>query len=259
MDARTPLAWFSCGEDAIPDGIEWLSAAERGRQATMRFTKRRTEYLLRRCVGKRAVAILLDLPSDPAGLARVALLNAPGGAPYVEVDGVRPPLEVSLTDRAGQAVALVGPTGSMAQGALGIDLEIVEPRSLGFVSDFLTCSEQRWVRAEHARAGDDGWNAAANLLWSAKEAALKVQRVGLRADTRTVEVTAQPVTRTDGWGALAIRSTSGEHFTGWWRRDGHYVLTLATRNDLPPPNSLPGSAALSEAVPTHSWLAQPLA
>jgi len=253
------LQWFACGEDAIPGGTDWLVPRERERLAGMRFTKRRTEYLLRRCAGKRAVATAYGLGEAPATLARIAMLNAPGGAPYVEIDGVRTDFDISLTDRAGHAVALLGPPGSMAAGTLGIDLEIVEPRSEGFVADFLTRPEQDWVGSERDRGAADGWDAAANLIWSAKEAALKVQRVGLRADTRSVLVTVHPLTRSDGWGELAIASTSGDRFVGWWRRDGAFVLTLATRAAGEPPSRLPGGADLAASTPVHSWLANPLA
>lgn len=253
------MRWYSCGEDAIPAGESWLVPRERERLARMRFTKRRTEYQLRRCAGKRAVAAALDLPHDPATLGRIAMLNAPGGAPYAELDGSPAGFDVSLTDRAGHAVALLGEPGSMPSGSLGVDLEIVEARSAGFVADFLTPPEQAYVAAERERAGVDGWDAAANLIWSAKEAALKVQRVGLRADTRSVVVTVQPVARDDGWGVLGIQSAAGESFTGWWRRDGAFLLTLATRAPAPPPAAMPGSGDLSRAIPTHSWLANPLA
>ena len=51
-----PMHWLAVSELSIPAGDAWLSDAERGRQATMRFTKRRTEYRLRRYAGKRAVS-----------------------------------------------------------------------------------------------------------------------------------------------------------------------------------------------------------
>ncbi|MEI2779536.1 MAG: 4'-phosphopantetheinyl transferase superfamily protein [Tetrasphaera sp.] len=252
------MRWFSCGEDAVPPGEAWLVARERERLARMRFTKRRSEYLLRRCAGKRAIAAALDLAPEAATLGRIAMLNAPGGAPYAEVDGAPAGFDVSLTDRAGQAVALLGEPGSMPSGSLGIDLEIVETRSAGFVADFLTPPEQQWVYAERERAGVDGWDAAANLIWSAKEAALKVLRVGLRADTRSVVVSVHPVDREDGWGRLAIAAAGGATFPGWWRRDGAFLLTMATRLPVDPPGLLPGSADLAGAVPVHSWLANPL-
>ncbi|MFN8096777.1 MAG: 4'-phosphopantetheinyl transferase superfamily protein [Dermatophilaceae bacterium] len=252
------LRWLACGENVVPSGESWLVPRERERLARMRFTKRRSEYLLRRCAGKRAVAAAYGLEVTEARLADIAMLNAPGGAPYVEIGGVRADFDISLTDRAGQAVALVGPSGSMAAGTLGIDLEIVEPRSEGFVADFLTPPEQAWVRAQRAASGADGWDAAANLVWSAKEAALKVLRVGLRADTRSVVVTILPAARADGWGELVVDGGAGVRFPGWWRRDGAYLLTLATRVPTEPPAILPGSANLGSAIPTHSWMAQPI-
>ncbi len=119
------------------------------------------------------------------------MLNHACGAPFVLVDGGPIGVDVSVTDRAGWAACLVG----AGLDAVGVDLELVEPRSDGFVRDFLTAPEQDYVRG---RGGDDA-RAAANLLWSAKEAALKVLQIGLRADTRSVDV-AHAGTRPDGWG-----------------------------------------------------------
>ncbi len=48
--------------------------------------------------------------------------------------------------------------------------------------------------------------------------ALKVLRVGLRADTRTVEVTIDHAVRPDGWGAMTVVGRDGTVFPGWWRR-----------------------------------------
>lgn len=248
------MRWLACGETSCPDGLGWLSERERGYLDTIRFTKRRTEFLLRRHTGKRAVTASLGLPTDDASLARVEILNRLTGAPYVQIDGERAALDVSLTDRAGWAVALVGSHGSFAAGTLGVDLEIVEPRSEGFVSDFLTGPEQEYVAA---RGRGEGWDVAANLIWSAKEAALKVLRVGLRADTRTVEVTIGQDRDEGGWAALTIRHIDGQVFPGWWRRDADFLLTLATLEPGPPPDLLLGGDDLATATPTHSWIDHP--
>ncbi len=247
--------WLSCGETSCPEGTDWLSERERGYLETIRFTKRRTEFLLRRHTGKRAVAAALGLPADPSTLARVEILNRLTGAPYVQIDGERAALDISLTDRAGWGVALIGSEGSMAAGTLGVDLEIVEPRTRGFVSDFLTPPEQEYVAA---RGAGDGWDAAANLIWSAKEAALKVMRVGLRADTRTVEVTVGHDRGPDGWHPLSVRHVDGQVFPGWWRRDAVFLLTIAALEETPPPTLLPGGDDLTSATPVHSWVDRPL-
>ena len=143
----------------------------------------------------------------------------------------------------------------MAAGTLGIDLEIVEPRSHGFVSDFLTPAEQEYVAG---RGRGEAWDEAANLIWSAKEAALKVLRVGLRADTRTVEVTVGDDADGDGWRRLSVRHVDGQVFPGWWRRDASCLLTLAALTETPPPTLLPGGDDLTAATPVHSWLDHPV-
>jgi 4'-phosphopantetheinyl transferase len=227
-----PMHWLAVSELSIPAGDAWLSDAERGRQATMRFTKRRTEYRLRRYAGKRAVSALLSRDLGLADLAGVELLNRPGGAPYVRLDGRDADFDVSLTDRAGWAIALAGPAGSMA-GTLGVDLEIVEERSRGFVSDYFTAAEQEWIRGA-GEPGSEAYAVAANLIWSAKEAALKVLQVGLRADTRTVEVHLSRCTRAaDGWGRHDRGRTA-------WRLNAGLV---AARRRLPADHCIPDATA----------------
>ena len=252
------MDWLATGEASVPDGTDWMSRRELARLDRLRFTKPRTEYLLRRWSAKRAVAAALDLPSDRESAARIELLNHPSGAPYVLVDGQPAGVDVSLTDRAGWAVVLVSEPGSLASGTLGVDLELVEARSAGFVADFLTEAEQRYV-SSRGRCGEPGWDMAANLLWSAKEATLKVQRVGLRVDTRTVEVSVNHEQDHEGWGPLVVTGGDGTAYPGWWRRDGRFLLTIAYRDAQSPPSLLAGSADLATAVPTHSWVAKPLA
>lgn len=253
------LGWFVCGEDRIPQGMCWLHPLEQRRLAGYRFTKRRTEYRLRRAAGKYAVAARLGIDIEgPDSLARIGVLTAPGGAPYVVIDDEPCGLEVSLTDRAGQAVCLVGPEGSSrAVGGLGVDVEIVEHRSQDFVRDFFTRREQRWLTGQLTGA-PDAYAAGANLVWSAKEAALKVQRVGLRADTRTVDVAVLRGHRADGWARLTVDHEGGA-YPGWWRRDGQFLLTVVTRHPCEPPERMSGSGDLTTARPAHSWLTTPLA
>jgi 4'-phosphopantetheinyl transferase len=225
--------WLACAEPEVPPDDAWLAPAEAARAAGLRFPKRLSEYRLRRWAGKRAVAAVTGLGDGPRRLAAVEILNHPDGAPLARFEGAPLPLEISLTDRAGVAVCLVAAVDE--GGPVGVDLELVEPRSPAFVEDFLTAAERDHVLSLPRGEARD---AAATLVWSAKESALKVLRTGLRADTRTVEVTAHAPVRPDGWGALDIGTTGGRALTGWWRRDGALLLTVATSTPAAPPSRL---------------------
>jgi hypothetical protein len=63
--------WLARGEDRLPPVGEWLTAAERSRAEEMRYTKRRTDYLLGRWTLKLAVARVLGWPDEVAALARI--------------------------------------------------------------------------------------------------------------------------------------------------------------------------------------------
>jgi len=245
----TAVRWLARGEDSLPADLAWLTPGEAARAAGLRHTKRRTEYLLRRVAAKHAVAAVAGLAVDDAALARIEVRNAPGGAPFVLVDGAPCGLAVSISDRAGWAVCLVGP----ATAAIGCDLELVEPRSPGFVDDFLTWAERDYVAGQ---PDADARDAAANLVWSAKESALKVLRTGLRRDTRSVEVTVHE--GRIGWAPLSVRSVTGGLFPGWWRCLGRFLFTVAAAAPLPPPVALEDPGTLAAAVPRHSWLTRPL-
>ena len=243
--------WLALGEEALPPQEHWLAPGEAATLAGLRYTKRRTEFLLRRLVTKHAVASVTGRATDAATLATMEVRNAPGGAPYVCLDGVPIDVGVSITDRAGWAVCV---TSRGEPPAVGCDLELVEARSPGFVSDFLTIAERGLVGS---RVPGDERDAAINLIWSAKESALKLLGTGLRRDTYTLEVTPHPP-RADGWGALTVRAVEGTVFPGWWRREGRFLLTVATPASASPPAALGDPGLLAAAEPRHSWLNRPL-
>ena len=74
---------------------------------------------------------------------------------------------------AGLALAVVDASPSVAR----CDLEWIEPRSAAFVREWLAPSEQAQVAASDSKL-------LPNLFWTAKEAAAKVRREGLRLDVR---------------------------------------------------------------------------
>lgn len=239
------VAWLSQGEQHVPAELNWLTPREAARAARMRYPKRRNDFLLGRWTAKSTLARTLDLPSDPASLAAIEVWNASDGAPEPLVAGQPAAAAISMTDRAGWGVCLVDRPGVN----LGCDLELVEPRTPAFVRDWLTPPEQDLVYAD---GGDP--DERANLIWSAKESALKVLRTGLRRDTRSVEVSLTGDT-VDGWAGLSVRAAEGEVFPGWWRRYGVFLLTVAADVEIAPPASLDEPPGLHDAEPTHTWMA----
>jgi len=241
------VRWLARGMHEVPDSADWLSPAESARLATLRFPKRRTEARLARWTAKHAVARALELDDHADTLALIEIRAASTGAPTVFLGGERAPVAVSMTDRADWAVCVVGPDDL----AVGCDLELVEERSAAFVRDWFTPGEQDRVLA--ADAGEDR-HLLANLVWSAKESALKVLQTGLRRDTRSVEVDVVAADGHERWARLVVRAEEGTAFPGWWRRYGDFVLTFAADADPGPPISLEQPPGLAGATPSHSWL-----
>lgn len=244
------LRWLAHGMSDVPAADGWLAPGEAARLERMRFAKRRTEWRLGRWTAKQAIARALELaPGDHAALAALDIRIAPDGAPDPHVGEVPAPLAISMTDRADWAVCVVAPRTV----GVGCDLELVEPRTERFIHDYLTAAERDWVLA--APLGD-ARDERANLVWSAKESALKVLRTGLRRDTRSIEV--ELATIGGGrWAPLVARAQEGGQFFGWWRRFGSFVLTVASTVEGPEPASFQQPSRLSVAEPTHGWMEAP--
>lgn len=211
------VRWLTCDRADLPDGLDWLAPDERARLDAMRFVPRRDNFLLGRWTAKRLIAAV----RPGTGLAAIAIRAAADGAPEAFLDGAPLPLTVSISHRAGRALAAMGDAGA----ALGADLELVEPHSALLVADFFTAAEA----AEIAACPPAGRDRAIALIWSAKESALKARRTGLREDPRHMRVEAAGIAAPpDGaWRALRIAVDGSPELTGWWRDDAGYVLTVA--------------------------------
>ncbi len=233
----------------VPAVDDWLAPREAVYLARMRFPKRRSESRLARWTAKRAISAWLGRSSSSAVMRSILIDRAPDGAPAPFIEGEPAPIAVTMTDRADQAVCLVGPPGT----ALGCDLELVEPRSPAFVSDFLTASEQRLV----ASAGEER-DLVANLIWCGKESALKVLRTGLRRSTLSVEVSLPHEPPLEGWSVLRVHASEGAVFPGFWQCFGAFVLTLCATAPFAPPRPLIDPPGLASAVPGEAWRLEPI-
>jgi 4'-phosphopantetheinyl transferase len=223
------IYWLEQAVSDVPPGDGWLGQREAERMRGLHFAKRRADWRLGRWTAKRAVAAYLRLPRDPDALAGIEILPAPDGAPEAFLASLPASVVISLTHSQGRAVCAVAPPGT----ALGCDLEKVEPRSDAFLADYFTDREREMA----IRGGVNDGARVATLVWSAKEAALKALRTGLRRDTRSVEVEVCAVSE-DGWRRLAVRDAGGGVFQGWWLDDGGFVLTLVAEPPLAAPHRL---------------------
>lgn len=228
--------WLEQTGADLPASDDWLSASEALKLRGLRFVKRRADWKLGRWTAKRAVAMYLSVPDDAQSLAGLEIHTDATGAPTCGA-GTLPaaasqaacPPTISISHREGRALCAV----AAPQTALGCDLEIAEPRSDAFATDYFTAAEQERIAQV---SGDDRWRLLA-LLWSAKESVLKALRVGLRVDTREVSIDPVPVGTADSqW--LPLRAThEGRVFHGWWQQTGSVIRTLVADPAPCPPLS----------------------
>jgi 4'-phosphopantetheinyl transferase len=218
LNGLVDICWLEQQEADVPAGENWLSQRESSILSTLRFPKRRTDWRLGRWTAKCAVAAHLAIAIDDRSLARIKILASASGAPEAFLDNEPAPLTISLSHGGGTAVCAIAPVGA----ALGCDLEVVEPRTAAFTSDYFTPAEQQHI----AQVAPSDRNLLTNLLWSAKESALKALREGLRVDTRLLQVTCRPEGQRELWRPLMVEYMDRQVLRGWWSSDGKLVRTL---------------------------------
>ncbi len=222
----------------LPAGLEWLTAAERARLDGFRFDKRRCDWLLGRWTAKQAVMTVAAL-SNPG---RVEIAKANDGAPLPRLDNRPFGAVMSLSHSHDHAFCAV----AFDRTELGCDIELVEPRGPAFVETYFTDAESKQI----IDAGQRDRDLLTTMIWSAKESVLKALRIGLGADTRSVEIIPDERLAKHGnqlsttWQAGRAAVRDGGEFGCWWRRDGDFVLSIAARAPLPAPMPV-GSGTLA--------------
>jgi 4'-phosphopantetheinyl transferase len=225
----TSPGWLTRSFADVPADDGWLAPAEAEVLAGLRIEKRRADWRLGRFAAKAGVAVWLGVRPT-----QVEIRAAPDGAPEAWLEGRRAGVCVSLSHRAGRALAVVGEPGT----ALGCDLEVIEPRSRAFLNDWLAPAERALV----AGAGGARRDLVANLLWTAKEAAAKARREGLRLDVRDAVAALDGLdSPTPGWRRLAVTWADGDgRAEGWWRAEPGWVMAVAGAPAPAEPQALDG-------------------
>jgi 4'-phosphopantetheinyl transferase len=221
-NAVEQIYWFEQSERDVPTTDDWLSDAELLRMARLRIPKRLADWRLGRWTAKCAVAAALKLPNDLRALKQIVVAAAPTGEPEVVIASGGPAITISLSHRGGLAACAF----ALGTLSLGCDLELIEPKSEGFIADYFTAEEQNLVAQTAAVARP----LLASLIWSAKESALKAMHVGLRGDTRSVAVIPGELqgihTLVVDWRPLRVTCAVSPDFHGWWRCTGNILRTM---------------------------------
>lgn len=225
------LWWLEQTTAGVPASNLWLSPAESRRLAHWRFAPRRAAWRLGRWTAKLAVAFYFGWAADLETLAGIEIATAQDGSPETSL-----PVSLSLTHRDGRAACAITAAGVR----LGCDLEIVEPHAETFAADYFTSEEQICL----ANAPPRDHQRLVALTWSAKESALKAMRVGLRADTRSVEISFDAGCCAE-WHRFQARCPGGLRFDGWWQQAGPWLRTLAGEHLY---ESAPRNPACSSAL-----------
>ncbi len=225
MQVTAPV-WLSQRLDEVPARDTWLGPCERRVLAHLRMDRRRSDWRLGRWTAKLALAGRFGIAPE-----RFEVLAAEDGAPEVWLDGERCRVSLSISHRGGRAIAAVADPPLIA----GCDLELVEPRSEAFVREWLAPVERRlvWSVAPSERAR------LANLMWAAKEAAVKVRREGLRLDVRQAVVSFEMGGGRDEWRKLKVEWPRREQaIKGWWGEKPGWVMVVASEPAAAAPHAL---------------------
>ncbi len=204
----------------------YLSLLELQKLSTFRFPKRRDEWLLGRWTAK---ALAHSLPNySHYHLDQIEIRNTPEGAPYIQLPGdTKPAGCLAISHSNHFALCALSPGLNLR---IGVDLEKIETRTETFILDYFTPAERRLVDAYPAETR----SILVTLIWSAKESMLKALGVGLRWDTRSVEISGldgiQHAQDIPGkWRMIQVGEQIGSTraWAAWWQCQGQFILTLA--------------------------------
>ena len=227
------ISWMMLAETTIPQDLGWLSPEELDRFQTFRFQKRRQDWLAGRWVAKN---LLRTLNSDSAtfNYCEMTIGNLPEGAPYPLLRGEKLKGCLSISHRGGRSVAAFTDNPDVS---IGIDLELVEEKSDGFIEDYFTLTEAKRLFSYP----DDKRACLASMLWSAREAMLKAHQSGLRLDTRYIELQCPEWTEKSEWQPIEISQypSAMKSMALYWKTVNAFVITMAIQQNNQPEDATP--------------------
>jgi 4'-phosphopantetheinyl transferase len=217
--------WCKRSYQDVPASKDWLHPSEKEVVAGFKFPKKRNDWLLGRWTAKTAVKSFLAKSHSWLTFTQIEVRAAEDGAPEVFFEKKPLPVFISLSHSNGIGFCTIIQPGI----ALGCDLEKIEPRSDAFINDYFT-------EKEIAQLGINfpGPELGANLIWSAKESALKAMRSGLRVDPRHVEVSFEHTSKFKNWQNLEVSTPKySKHFFGYWRTSADAFVETVLISEAP--------------------------
>ena len=203
-----------------------FSAREQLALNRLKVPKRRNEWAAGRLALKKLVQKVIPGLHE-LSMDQIEVLNEPSGAPFIALADARFTICVSLSHSNGYVLAAC----SSQVSRLGVDLEKIEPRQPEFITDYFTSAEQQQIFS----AGIHG-DELATLFWSGKEALLKAASLGLRMDTRNIDLGFTPGTGTlEEWNELGVFCPQiiNPPPRLVWRREGQMVQTVCWVDEPP--------------------------
>lgn len=212
-------------QDSLAGQASQLGNDEQNYLDLLRFKKRREEWLAGRLALKRLLQkVITDLSS--LELDQIQILKAESGAPFIQVEGkVYPKVSISISHSNGFVLCGV----SQQIFRLGVDLERVENRSESFMGDFFTQKEVEQINCQPTEERAF----LSTLIWSEKEAVLKALSLGLKMDTRHIQIDLSNDRDSNEWQHNTFTVKNEKNLRLLWRRQNAFVLTVCGENICP--------------------------
>ena len=224
------LCWLTQDLADVPDKDDWLAEEELRILAGLRFEKRRNDWRLGRWTAKQTVCGY-PLTSN-ASFASLEIRASDDGAPEVFQNNHPENVSISISHSRDRGFCVIGPQDN----AIGCDIEWLEMREESLIHDYFAPEEISFC----LNAMEEERILAVNRIWSAKESILKALREGLRRDTRSV-IVYPDFQKTEGeWSSWTGRCLESSHlFSGWWRVESGYILTMVSDRPTSVPKRIP--------------------
>lgn len=226
------IYWLLKKINILPEDDTWLSDAEAERLEVFRYSKIHEDWLAGRWAAKHLLRKTILLAGS--NLRELSILNEPSGAPYAEFKGRLLGGSLSISNRGGFTAAAFSSSPSLN---VGIDIETIEEKSAGFIEDHFTVNEGVALNNLEPKRRD----LMASLLWSAREAMIKAQKVGVQIDKREFEFQIMGSHPASGWQKLDfVRCPIWMwDIDLFWQQRDHILVTLAVKhpdqdNDITP-------------------------